>query len=282
MKQRTISSAFEIQGKGLHSGKPVRIRVEGAPEDSGILFERKDLSGTPILRAEVSNVVDVKRCTVLGNERFRISTVEHFLAAAYGLGLNNLKVTIDSEEMPATDGSSKVFCEYFLKAGIEEQGREIERWMPSAPLFVKEGNAVVIALPSDELKITSIFESSHSMVPTQIFESAIEPESFITELAPARTFCFWEEVKGLWECNLGIGGDYDNALVIMPDGFSTPLRFANEIARHKCLDLLGDVALFRKCLGVHLISVRAGHLLNIQLLKIFDSLEVRDVRNKGD
>ena len=270
MNQRTVASQFEIKGKGLHSGRPVTMVVEEAPENSGILFQRCDLPDAPPLKVGINTVVDVQRCTALGNESFRIGTVEHFLAAAYGLGIDNLRVRIDSDEMPALDGSSKVFCEFLLRAGSREQHEKKRLYGINTPYFVSRGNALVIALPSDTLKITGIFESSHPLVSNQIFEYEVEPESFTQEMAPARTFCFWEEVKGLWEQNLGLGGDFDNAVVIKEDGFSSPLRFENEMVRHKCLDLLGDLALLGRFLCVHLISIRAGHSANIEMVKLLD------------
>lgn len=280
MRQKTIAGPVEIHGKGLHTGREVKIVVTSEKADTGILFERVDLPGRPVLRADVGNVVNVDRCTVIGNGDFRISTVEHFMAAASGLGIDNLRVLIDGEEMPALDGSSRIYCEQFLSAGVKEQHHKKKRYTLRSSQFAAQGNAVILALPADDFHVTCLFESSHPMVPSQILEYIPSPESFVKEIAPARTFCFWEDVQQLREKNLALGGDLDNALVIKPDGFSTPPRFDGEMVRHKCLDLLGDAALLGRWTAMHLISIRAGHRLNIGLMKKLDFKEVPDARYK--
>jgi UDP-3-O-acyl N-acetylglucosamine deacetylase len=271
MKQRTIADPVTIEGIGLHTGKLATMRLmEGAP-GSGILFTRIDMPEKPVIAAHVGNVINVDRCTVLGKNGARISTVEHFMAAVYGLGLDNLMVEIHGEEVPAMDGSAKIFCSIIEEAGYKEQ--EGERRCPAldVPLWVENEGALLIALPAVELKLTCIIDFSHPLVGTQIYEVIVTPSSFLSEIAPARTFGFLEEVTTLRERELALGGDLGNALVIKPDGFSSPLRFEDELVRHKCLDLLGDLALLGVRPHLHIISLRGGHSLNARLTKAIDS-----------
>jgi len=282
MKQTTIRGEAVIRGVGLHTGCSVSMMVKESPEDTGIVFARCDLPGSPEIQARVGNVVSIERCTVLGGDSFTISTVEHFLAACYGLGIDNLRVELDGEELPALDGSALPFCRELAAAGIREQHREKEILVLDTPLWVSRGNALLIALPWQGLKLTGIIDFAHPMVGTQIYEIEVTPSSFTDGLAPSRTFGFWEEVESLLRRNLARGGSFDNAVVIRQEGFSTPLRFPDELVRHKCLDLLGDLALVGKRASLHLLSLKAGHALHIEMMKRIVSREVKYAGNRGD
>jgi UDP-3-O-acyl N-acetylglucosamine deacetylase len=275
MKQTTIGREIEMKGVGLHTGCQVCMTVREGPENSGIVFIRCDLPGLPEVRAEVKNVVNIERCTVLGRDTFTISTVEHFLGACYGMEIDNLRVELHGEELPALDGSALPFCRSLAQAGIKEQHTEREEIVLDEPLWVARGDALLIALPWQGLKLTGIIDFRHPMVGTQMCELQLTPSSFIDELAPSRTFGFWEEVESLLARNLARGGSFDNAVVIRQDGFSTPLRFPDELVRHKCLDLLGDLALVGKRASLHLLSMKAGHALHIEMMKKITSREVK-------
>ncbi len=268
VKQRTVAKSFEMRGRGLHKGKEVHMMINPAPPDSGIVFVRSDCEDRPRIAASFSEVAGVERCTALGKGDVRISTVEHFLASAYGMGVDNLEVEIDNEEVPALDGSARLFCQGFLDSGIREQEREKRTLEVKAPIYAIRDNGLLVALPGEDLRLTCIIEYDHPMVKTQLYETTVTPERFISECAPARTYGFWEEVEDLYKRNLALGGSLENAVVIKQDGFMTPLRFDNEMVRHKCLDLLGDLALLGCSLKGHFISLRAGHALNIEILKL--------------
>jgi UDP-3-O-acyl N-acetylglucosamine deacetylase len=282
MKQRTISREVSCAGIGLHTGAQVTMTLQEGQKDSGIVFVRTDLPGAPEVRAHVRNVVNVERCTILGRDSMRIATVEHFLAACYGLGIDNLKVLIDGEEVPALDGSARLFCDCLLGAGVKEQEKERETLTLTEPLSVRQGSALLVALPWDGLKLTGIIDFPHPMVGTQMYECELDPSHFVSELAPSRTFGFWEEVESLLARGLARGGSFDNAVVIRQDGFSTALRFPDELVRHKCLDLLGDIALAGKRVSAHLISLKAGHALHREMMQKIQSLEVKHAGSRGD
>jgi UDP-3-O-acyl N-acetylglucosamine deacetylase len=267
MKQRTIGKAFQLEGIGLHTGKEVCMKVSPAQPDSGIVFIRTDLQDRPRIPASFSEVAGVDRCTAVGRGDARVSTVEHFLASAYALSVDNAEVEIDSEELPALDGSATIFCQGFIDSGSVEQDMERKTLSVKTPLFAARGDCLLMAVPGDELRLTCIIVYDHPMVKTQLFEMTVTAGRFVSECAPARTYGFWEEVEGLYSRNLALGGSLDNAVVIKQDCFMTPLRFDNEMVRHKCLDLLGDLALLGRDLKGHFISLRAGHALNIEILK---------------
>lgn len=265
--QSTIVRSFEMKGKGLHTGKNVTLTVEPAPEDFGIRFFRKGDDGSEGMPALASHVVNTSRCTVLGDGRFSVSTVEHFLSAAYAIGLDNLKLTVDGAELPAADGSAVPFYRRLEEAEKVQQSKEKKVIKILRPEIVSAGDSILVALPGEGLKLTVILHYAHPMVGTQLCEFSLGRDDFLGEIAPARTFGFWEEVQQLLQSDLARGGDIDNALIVMPDGFSTPLRMENEPVKHKCLDLIGDLSLTGASLEGHILSYKAGHFLNIALAK---------------
>ena len=282
MTQSTIESTIRIAGTGLHTGRQITMTVKPAGLDNGIVFVRTDVPGNPSVPATVEHVVNVERCTVLGLDNVQIATVEHFLAACYGLSVDNLTVEIDSGEVPAMDGSARLFCDVLVNAGRRELGGERKVLCLKEPQVVGMGRSLLMALPSDRLRLTAIIDFAHPMVGTQLFEYDSEKDTFVDHIAPSRTFGFWEEVQALRDRNLAKGGSFDNALVVMPDGFSSPLRFPDELVRHKCLDLFGDMALVQRDMQVHFVSLRAGHALHVELMKKLRSLEVKYAGSRGD
>lgn len=274
MYQQTIATRIDIEGTGLHSGKLIKMKICEGPPDSGIVFKRVDIEGHNEIKAHAKNVVNVDRCTTVGRDGIKISTIEHFMAAAYGLGIDNLLIEIDGEELPALDGSADVFCKRLKAGGIKSCGKERYFLTIRTPLFVENKYAKIIALPGKGLRLTCIIDYSHPVVQGQVFEISLENDSFEEVIAPARTYGFWEEVSDLWERNLALGGNLDNALVIKKDGYTSQLRFHNELVRHKCLDLLGDLALIGKRMNAHFISLRGGHSLNFEMVKSLESMEV--------
>ena len=265
LKQRTISKKFSVEGVGIHTGKKAIVEILPANKpNEGILFFDKNHEEYSPIKAIARNVVNSTRCTVLGNDKFSVSTVEHFLATVKSFGIDNLKIYIDAPEMPILDGSAKKWCELFLEAGITEFDEPIRKVDFQIPHYLESGNSSIVAIPSDKLKYTFVFDYPNTIVGTQIFTFIPSEDSFIKEVAPARTFAFYEEIKPLLDSGLAKGGDLSNALIIKKDGYMSDLNFENEPVRHKCLDLIGDISLFGFSFDAHIIAIRSGHKLNTE------------------
>jgi len=273
MNQQTLSIPVSISGTGLHSGEPATVTVSGAPENTGIIFIRSDLAGALPLAAHYRGVRQTDRCMALGDPATGILTVEHLLAAALGMGIDNLKVEVQGPELPALDGSARPYVEAFSGAGIEIQPARRAPIEVTEPLFVRDNGALLMALPHQGFRITYVINFKHPLVGTQWMEEEIGPEVFVDRIAPARTFGFWEEVEALHQRNLALGGSLDNALVIFPDHFSSELRFADEPVRHKALDLIGDLALLGRPLQGHVVALKASHRLHLELVKALGQKE---------
>jgi UDP-3-O-acyl N-acetylglucosamine deacetylase len=265
--QKTVSGEIGITGVGLHSGRNVSLRIKGAPEDSGILFTRVDLPGRPAMRVSVEEAGGSARCTTLGSSEFRLMTVEHFLAAAWGMGVDNLAVEIDGPELPILDGSALPYAMELRNSGIVAQKREKSPILIRRGLHFSMGDAVLLAMPSDVLKITYVASFPGTAAGTQLLQIVLDEDNFISEIAPARTFALWEEVEALRNSNLARGGSLENAFLLHRDGYSSPLRFPDEVVRHKVLDLIGDLAVLGRPLAAHILAVRSGHRSNIELVK---------------
>lgn len=270
-KQRTIEKEVSLSGVGLHTGNKVNIKFKPAEVDSGISFIRIDIPDKPVIKATLDMLMSASngpRRTAIGVEQLQICTVEHLLATLSGLGIDNLEIEIDSNEVPGADGSGKVFYDALTQAGIKEQKTSRECYFIKEPLFVNEGNATIIVLPSSEFKVSYTLDYDHPKLQNQFFEMAITEESFRDEIVEARTFCLENETDELIKNGLGKGANYDNTLVVGKDGVvKNNLRFDNEFARHKVLDLIGDLSLIGLPLKGHFIALRSGHSANLKLLK---------------
>jgi len=262
--QRTIKKSVSYKGIALHLGKEVTLTLEPAPAGEGIVFIREDLANSPQIAARVDKVVSNMRGTSLGEGKIRIRTVEHILAALAGLAIDNIRVKVDGEEIPAADGSALPFVKLIQKAGIVEQEFPRHFLQINEPLWIEEGDKRLVVLPSPGLKITYTVDFPHSPLKSQFAEFTIDEEIFIQEIAPSRTFGFMEEVEGLKKKGLIKGGSLENAVVIDKNGVVNKegLRFPNEPVRHKILDLIGDLYLLGQPLQAHIIAVKSGHLFN--------------------
>jgi len=279
--QRTIKNVVSFKGVGLHMGKEVTMTLEPAPVNSGIVFERKDLPGSPQIRARVDKVISNMRGTSIGEGEVKVYTVEHILAALSGLKIDNVIIKMDGEEVPAADGSALPFVELIKKAQIEEQKAPRSFFKVKEPFWLEEGNKRVMVLPDDKLKITYVVDFPHSPLKTQFAEFIIDEEAFIREIAPSRTFGFMEEVEELRKKGLIQGGSLENAVVIDKNGILNKkgLRFPNEPVRHKILDLLGDLYLLGEPIQAHILAIKSGHSFNIKLAQKLDSLR-KEVKEK--
>jgi UDP-3-O-[3-hydroxymyristoyl] N-acetylglucosamine deacetylase/3-hydroxyacyl-[acyl-carrier-protein] dehydratase len=267
-KQQTIAEEVSFSGVGVHTGNPTTIHFRPAPPDSGITFYRVDLPGKPAIKADIDHVVDVSRGTTIGANGARVHTVEHVLAAAIGLGIDNLDIDLDANEVPNGDGSAFPFMNTLKHAGIVEQDAPREYIVIDKPVYYRQDDVTLSVLPADDLRITMTIAYDHVAIGTQYASFTITPDTFEKEVAPARTFCFLREVKMLQEQGLIKGGSLDSAVVIGDESIlNDELRFPDEFVRHKMLDLLGDMYLLGRRIKGHVIGVKCGHQKNVMFSK---------------
>jgi UDP-3-O-[3-hydroxymyristoyl] N-acetylglucosamine deacetylase len=263
--QRTLGNEIHLEGIGLHTGYPVRLRLVPAPKNTGIRFRRTDLKNFEI-EATRAHVARVSYATTLMKKGVMISTVEHLLSALYGLGVDNLYIELDSMEVPIMDGSGKRFMEEIEKAGIEEQPAARRYLLIQEPIEVRHGDKFAGVYPDSVAKATYKIDFEHSAIGKQEIEIALTPESYRREIGTARTFGFMADVEYLRRCGLIRGGSLDNAVVLDQSGIvNNHLRFTDEFVRHKLLDLLGDISLVGYPIIGHLFASRAGHAIHTAL-----------------
>jgi len=268
VRQRTIRRPASAAGIGIHSGASVHVTCRPAPPDAGIAFRRLDLSGSPEIPAAVDAVVDSHRGVTLGRAGVQVRTVEHLLAAAAGLGITNLRVEVRGEELPILDGSAAPYCALFQRAGIEGQDAVLEPIRPEEPCWVAEAGATVLVVPAARLRLTCVVPLYHPVLGIiQMADLTVEEGPFLREIAPARTWGFAAEVEKLRGQGVALGASPGNALGLGPEGYLNPPRMADEPARHKLLDLFGDLALLGRPLLAHVIAVGAGHRLHVALVR---------------
>lgn len=265
--QRTIKQEVSFEGIGLHTGKHVTVRLRPAPRDAGIVFHRIDKN--IIIKADVAAVVDTAFATSLGFNGTRVKTVEHFLAAVSGLGIDNLLVELDGSEIPILDGSSTELITIILKAGIAKQGKKRQFIRIIKPVILEDGHSEVAAFPYEGRKLTFRIHFNHHLLAEQQMSLELNEETFIKEVAPARTFGFMKDVEYLRANGFAKGGSLENAVVIGDSGVlnKSGLRFKDEFVRHKILDFIGDISLAGFPIQGHLIANKAGHSTNIKFVK---------------
>ena len=264
MRQQTIRRSVALEGIGLHSGKPVRLTLSPAPPDSGIVF-RIGPEGPPVPAAPES-VVDSHYATTIGCNGSRIQTVEHLMAAAAGLGIDNLAVELEGTEVPAMDGSAKPFVGLLSAAGRMAQGARRQPITIRQAIHVGGGNRWIEIVPAPELRISYTLDNDHPAIGTQVLSWVPTEESFVSEFAPARTYGFLKDLGAMRKHGLALGGSLDNAIVVGKRGTLNGLRYRDEFVRHKVLDLIGDLALLGRPILGHVIARNAGHGLNFELV----------------
>lgn len=269
-RQRTIRREAEYEGIGLFSGRSCRMRFIPGPPGGGVVFARKDLAGAPEVPAELSAVVQKARRSSLARDGVGIETVEHVLAALGGLGIDNLRIEMDADEVPAGDGSALPFVEVLQSAGIEEQDAPKRSIAIRSPIGVTGNGASISAMPEPAggLEISYTLDYENRLVPKQHLSVKVDAGTFVKEVAAARTFCLESEVKPLLEQGFGKGASYENTLVISRGGVvNNTLRFEDEFVRHKILDLIGDLFLLGAAIDAHVVGLRSGHALTFRLLR---------------
>ena len=264
-----MASPIEFVGIGLHSGRDVKLRLVPGTPRSGIVFARVDLTGTPVIHATAANVSATVRATTLAEDGAKVFTVEHLMSAFCALGIDNCRVEMDAEEPPVADGSALTFVRLIKEAGIAEQDSERREIVIDRVYRIDddEHNRFVIALPADCLRVSFTSVNPHPMVGVQYGDFIIDGDTYKREIAPARTIAYEKEVNALREMGLGLGGTLDNVIVYNDEGWLNKLRYADELVRHKILDLLGDLRLAGIVRG-HIIAAASGHALNTKLAKL--------------
>ena len=294
MKQRTLKESFKVNGKGLHTGLMIEATFLPAPENHGYKFQRLDMEGQPVIDALAEYVTATTRGTVISRGDLRISTIEHALAALYAAGIDNCLIQLNAPELPILDGSAKVYCEKIIEAGIEEQNADKDFYVVKQKIEVRDdtsGSSIVV-LPDDEFSIDTMV-SFDSPVLTNQYASLDKLDDFSREIGASRTFVFVREVEPLVKGSLIKGGDLDNAIVIYDSPMQQeeldrladlmgvphknvtefgyindfPLLADNEPARHKLLDVLGDIALIGRPMRGKVIATRPGHSINTTFAK---------------
>lgn len=286
--QRTLKNPVEYRGVGLHSGKEARVTLEPAEAGNGVTFVRVDLEEEPEVRANGAYMKSRERRTCLQNGRAEVYTCEHLLASLYALGIDNAVVKIDCEEVPGMDGSAADFVAGLKGAGIVELRAQRQTYQVKEPIYVREGNASLVALPGNggltiEYHLDYPANNGQPEPTRQTVGFHLSPETFEREIAPARTFVFEHEVEALRAAGLGKGANAQNTLVVRNGGsvVDNTLRCDDELARHKVLDLLGDLAVTGIDLDAHIIATRSGHSLNMKLVQaLLDAMHEEESRGE--
>lgn len=272
--QRTLKSLVEYRGTGLHSGKEIRVVMRPAEAGTGVSFVRTDIDEQPVVRATGANMKSRQRRTCIQDGRAEVYTCEHLLAAMYALGVDNALVEIDGEEVPGLDGCSLEFTRALREAGTVELRVPRATYQVKQPIYVREGAASIVALPgSGKLTVEYHLDyaprgGSAGSGTKHFYAFELNSENFEREIAPARTFVFAHEVEALRAAGLGKGATPQNTLVMGSNGpAENALRWDDELARHKVLDLIGDLANTGLDLDTHIIATRSGHGLNMALVQ---------------
>ena len=294
-KQNTLNGSFSLSGKGLHTGLNLTVTFSPAPENYGYKIERTDLEGHPTIDAIAENVVETTRGTVLGKGKARCSTVEHGLAALYALGVDNVHIAVDGPEFPILDGSAELYVKEIRRVGIKEQEAEKDFYVITHKIEIKDDNSgsCITLLPDEDFSITAMIDFQSKFISSQ-FATLDNMEHFEQEIAAARTFVFVREIEPLLKAGLVKGGDLDNAIVIYERQTTQealdelcektgaehhnaeelgyiqhkPLVWENEPARHKLLDIIGDMALIGRPIKGRIIATRPGHTVNNKFARL--------------
>lgn len=305
-KQNTLAASFSLQGKGLHSGLNIEVSFNPAPENHGYKIKRVDLPEQPVIDAVAENVINTQRGTVIGRKDIQISTIEHAMAALYAMGVDNCLIEVNAPEFPILDGSARHYVEEIQKVGLQKQNAARDYYIVKHKVEVKdeETGASIMLLPDDHFCVNTLI-SFNSPVLNNQFATMNDVKDFPTEIAASRTFVFVRELEMLLQNNLIKGGDLDNAIVIYDQKVSQealdkladmmnvphqniqelgyinnePLVFDNEPARHKLLDVIGDIALIGKPIKGRVIATRPGHSINNKLARIIrKQIKLNDVQ----
>jgi UDP-3-O-[3-hydroxymyristoyl] N-acetylglucosamine deacetylase len=272
--QRTLRRAISCVGIGLHSGNKVQLSLKPAPTDFGVRFRRTDL-GDHEVPANVQHLRGIQLATALSRNAVSVETVEHLLAALVSMGVDNVLIELNSPEVPIMDGSAAPFVYLIQEAGIRQQATLRKYLKIVRPIALSRGDKRIALYPSDHFKVTYSISFDHPLLRHQSRTLRITEESFVEDIAPARTFTFLKDVEMLRQNGLALGGSLDNAIVLGESGvLNNALRFDDEFVRHKILDAVGDLALVGYPVIGHLVAHRAGHSLHTEFaVKILEATD---------
>lgn len=287
MRQRTIAKKIESVGIGLHKGEPIKIILEPLPENSGIVFYRSDEAVT--IEAIPQNVINTQMATVVGKGSVYVSTIEHLLSAVYSYGIDNIRITLDANEVPIMDGSGVSFCIMLDDAGVVEQDAPKKLMKIKKPVEIRQGDKFVRVEPAHtNSSYDFTINFPHPSIGEQNYVFHFSKKSYVEDIARARTFGFLKDVQMLRANNLALGGSLENAIVLDDKKIlnSEGLRFDNEFVRHKILDAIGDLSL----LGMPIIceyssfagSHNLNHLLTLEILKSTENYEIIETSTQKD
>lgn len=266
--QRTLQRIVICDGIGLHTGQPVKMTLRPAPSNSGVVFKRTDLSLAPTIEAVPAHIVDVHHATTIGKDGVTVRTIEHLMAAFAGTGLDNVLVELDGPEVPAMDGSAAPFVELIERVGLKRQMTARTYLKIKERLVVETDRSSIQIVPSERLQVIYTMRFDHPTLGEQSAAFDITRERFAKEIAPCRTYGFLKDIEELHRRNLGLGGSFDNAIVVGDSGvLNGDLRFRDELVRHKVLDLLGDLYLLGQPVVGTIIAHGAGHYLHTRLVR---------------
>jgi len=268
--QQTLAKSASVSGSSLHTGEKVTLTLHPAPPGHGRKFKRKDLPDEPTIDARIENVKTVERSTTLGEGNVKVHTVEHVLSALAGLGVDNAMIEMDANEPPIGDGSAQPYLELIKKAGIVAQQAPRPEYIVNETIHLESKSGSLMTIVPDSAFRVSCTQVGPDGRFTQFYSAEITPEIYEKEIAPARTFVFYEDVKPLMDKGLIRGGSLENAVVVRGDSVLSkePLRFRDEFARHKILDIVGDLSLFGRPIRGHIIAVKPGHGPNTDLARL--------------
>jgi UDP-3-O-[3-hydroxymyristoyl] N-acetylglucosamine deacetylase/3-hydroxyacyl-[acyl-carrier-protein] dehydratase len=259
--EHTLATSASLEGTSLHTGEKVTLTLKPAPTGHGFKFRRTDLPDQPFIDADVARVQTVERATTLASGSVKVHTVEHVLSALVGMGVDNAIIEMTANEPPIGDGSSLPYVELIKKAGLVAQDAPRKVYEIREPIHIEIGDGSLITIVPDKKFRVSVTNVGPDGRFTQYFSSEVTPELYVAEIAPARTFVYYEDVKPLLEKGLIKGGSLENAVVVRDEGVMSkePMRYTNEFARHKALDLIGDLMLSGKRILGHVIAIKPGH-----------------------
>ncbi len=304
LKQQTLKAPISFSGKGLHTGVQVTMTVKPAPADTGIVFRRIDLEGSPAIPALCDYVVDTSRGTTIELNGARVATIEHIMSALWTLGVDNAEIEIDAPETPIMDGSAREYAAAIVETGLQEQAADRNYYQVTEKMVytIPEKGVAIILYPDDEFSVSLHVDYNSKVIGNQ-YATFVPGDNYAAKIAPCRTFVFLHELEPLMNMNLIKGGDLDNAIVVVENPVSDEqldhlkkifnkqdiritggylnnleLRFNNELARHKLLDLLGDFALLGHRIKGRVWATRPGHFANTEFMK----QTKRTIRKEGE
>lgn len=274
-QQKTIKKEAKVRGIGIHTGKKVGLCFKPAEKDTGINFVRVDLANKPVIPASISNVIEKSlklRRTSLGFDSAEIHTVEHLLSALFGLGIDNIIIEVNAEEIPALNGSAHDFYRILSNAEVIELDSPQKSFTLRQPLWLREDDAFLVAFPDDSFKISYTLNYPELSL-SQYLNLIVTKDTFAREIASCKTFCLQSEIEQLQAQGLGQGATTENTIVVGKNGIvKGETTFPDEFARHKVLDLIGDFCLLAPSIKAHVVAVKSGHPLNIKFLRMLDRL----------